>query len=269
MLTDLESTNGTRVNGEDTQLRILRFGDVIAAGRSVLLYGTREQIAARLAELKDDGLEITGELDPDKISRPLDPTAMDFELRWGASENLHSTLHIPSPPELPMGLGPGQAAQMSEILEYLHLQSRTLVQSVRLPEGTQHVKLDLVQWQQLLDLQSAARRIPPHDRRAGSGVTSMAWLWWLPTILLAAISLLIIVGNPVAAYFAARRGRHYSMGPFIGGAAGFAACWMCPWTAARSWSCVPLIADVTIPMAVCVLPVVFAMALWQSLFPKR
>ncbi len=154
VLTDLESTNGTRVNGEDTQLRILRFGDVIAVGRSVLLYGTREQIAARLAELKDDGLEITGELDPDKISRPLDPTAMDFELRWGASENLHSTLHIPSPPELPMGLGPGQAAQMSEILEYLHLQSRTLVQSIRLPEGTQHVKLDLAQWQQLLDLQA-------------------------------------------------------------------------------------------------------------------
>ena len=41
VLTDLESTNGTRVNGEDVQLRILRFGDVIAVGRSVLLYGTQ------------------------------------------------------------------------------------------------------------------------------------------------------------------------------------------------------------------------------------
>ena len=30
VLTDLESTNGTRVNGEDAQLRILRYGDVIA-----------------------------------------------------------------------------------------------------------------------------------------------------------------------------------------------------------------------------------------------
>jgi hypothetical protein len=154
VLTDLESTNGTRVNGEDTQLRILRYGDVIALGRSVLLYGTREQIAARLVELKDDGLEITGELNPDKLSRPLDPSAMDFELRWGASENLHSTLHIPSPPDLPMGLSPGQAAQFSEILEYLHLQSRTLLQSVKLPEGTNRVTLDLAQWQELLDLQA-------------------------------------------------------------------------------------------------------------------
>ena len=51
VLTDLESTNGTRVNGEDIQLRILRFGDLIAVGRSVLLYGTREQIMSRLAEL--------------------------------------------------------------------------------------------------------------------------------------------------------------------------------------------------------------------------
>ncbi|MFY7876504.1 MAG: FHA domain-containing protein, partial [Pirellula sp.] len=37
VLTDLESTNGTRVNGQDCQLRILRFGDIIAVGRSMLL----------------------------------------------------------------------------------------------------------------------------------------------------------------------------------------------------------------------------------------
>jgi pSer/pThr/pTyr-binding forkhead associated (FHA) protein len=34
VLTDLESTNGTRVNGQDCQLRILRYGDIIAVGRS-------------------------------------------------------------------------------------------------------------------------------------------------------------------------------------------------------------------------------------------
>ena len=38
VLTDLESTNGTKVNGEDIQLCILRFGDVIHVGRSVLLW---------------------------------------------------------------------------------------------------------------------------------------------------------------------------------------------------------------------------------------
>ncbi len=62
VLTDLESTNGTRVNGEDVQLRLLRFGDVISVGRSVLLYGTKDQIVNRLDELRDNGLEMTGEL---------------------------------------------------------------------------------------------------------------------------------------------------------------------------------------------------------------
>ena len=154
VLTDLQSTNGTRVNGEDAQLRILRYGDVISLGRSVLLFGTREQIAGRLEELRENGLEVTGDLDPAKASQHLDPSAMDFELRWAASDNLHSTLHIPVPPELPAGLSPGQAAQVSEIFEFLHLQSRTLVQSVTLPEGATSAKLDLSQWQQMLDLQA-------------------------------------------------------------------------------------------------------------------
>ncbi|MBT7918609.1 MAG: FHA domain-containing protein, partial [Planctomycetaceae bacterium] len=52
VLTDLGSTNGTKVNGEDIQLRILRYGDLIAVGRSVLLFGSREQIAKRLQDLR-------------------------------------------------------------------------------------------------------------------------------------------------------------------------------------------------------------------------
>ena len=154
VLTDLESTNGTRVNGEETQLRILRFGDVISVGRSVLLFGTREQIAGRLDELKDDGLSPTGDLDPDKLAKQMESSSLDFELRWGASQNLQSTLHIPVPPELPENLSPGQAAQVSELLEYLHLRTRSLIQSVAFPETSKDVHLDFAQWQELLDLQA-------------------------------------------------------------------------------------------------------------------
>ncbi len=154
VLTDLESTNGTRVNGEDVQLRILRYGDVIAVGRSVLLYGTRDQIVGRLDELRENGLELTGELDSSKMSQHLKADSADFEVRWGASDNLHSTLHIPVPPDPPEGLTPGQAAQLSEMFEYLHLQSRNLIQSASIPENSNELKLDLLQWQQILDLQS-------------------------------------------------------------------------------------------------------------------
>src|SRR3954471_11987517 len=47
ILTDLESTNGTRVNGSPVQIRRLRAGDQISIGRSMLLSGPLEEIAAR------------------------------------------------------------------------------------------------------------------------------------------------------------------------------------------------------------------------------
>src|SRR5947208_15086580 len=51
ILTDLESTNGTRVNGNVVQIRRLRPGDRIHLGRSLLLFGSNEEIAARMATL--------------------------------------------------------------------------------------------------------------------------------------------------------------------------------------------------------------------------
>src|SRR5262245_2215268 len=51
ILTDLESTNGTRVNGNVVQIRRLRFGDRVSVGRSLLLFGSNEEIAARMASL--------------------------------------------------------------------------------------------------------------------------------------------------------------------------------------------------------------------------
>src|SRR5262249_40311853 len=57
ILTDLESTNGTRVNGTVVQIRRLRFGDRVCVGRSLLLFGSNEEIAARMATLEGAGLQ--------------------------------------------------------------------------------------------------------------------------------------------------------------------------------------------------------------------
>jgi len=154
VLTDLESTNGTRVNGEDTQLRILRYGDVIAVGRSVLLFGTRDQITNRLVELRNDGMTATSGIGTEDLAQRADSASISFELRLGASEDLQSTLHIPLPPELPEELTPGQSAQVSELLEYLHLRTRQLVRSAIVDDQEERVTISLEHWQEVLDIQS-------------------------------------------------------------------------------------------------------------------
>jgi pSer/pThr/pTyr-binding forkhead associated (FHA) protein len=154
VLTDLESTNGTRINGEDTQLRILRYGDVIAVGRSVLLFGTREQIANRLDQLRSEGLSETGELRASELAERADAESLSFELRLGSSEELQGTLHIPLPPDLPEKLTAGQAAQVSELLEYIHLRTRQLVQAATVDDEANQATMSAAQWQDLLDLQA-------------------------------------------------------------------------------------------------------------------
>src|SRR5437588_12884083 len=49
ILTDLDSTNGTRVNGSIVQLRRLRVCDRISIGRSVLLFGSEAEIQECIA----------------------------------------------------------------------------------------------------------------------------------------------------------------------------------------------------------------------------
>lgn len=152
VITDLESTNGTKVNGEDIQLRILRYGDIVSLGRSVLLFGTREQIAERLAALRGEAL--SGPLTDDDPGRPVAGPSLDFELNWSADPDVQSTLHTLVPPDLPERLSPGQAAQLCELLEYLHIRVRDLLGSVKVkPEGDR-VSLELRQWQNLIDLQA-------------------------------------------------------------------------------------------------------------------
>jgi pSer/pThr/pTyr-binding forkhead associated (FHA) protein len=140
VITDLESTNGTKINGEDVQLRILRYGDMIAVGRSVLLFGSRDQIAQRLAKLRDDQGDEGRTADPDKISKAANVSSLDFELNWS------------------------EAAQLAEILEFLHLRLRNLVGSVQVDGKSSRVVLDLRQWQSLLDLQA---RVSEYLRKIG------------------------------------------------------------------------------------------------------
>jgi pSer/pThr/pTyr-binding forkhead associated (FHA) protein len=163
VITDLESTNGTKVNGEDVQLRILRYGDMIAVGRSVLLFGSRDQIAQRLARLRSDQGEAGRTADPEVV-KAASVSSLDFELNWSEDADLQATIHALEPPDLPERLSPGQAAQLAEILEFLHLRLRNLVTSMQVDGKSSRVVLDLRQWQAMLDLQS---RVSEYLRKIG------------------------------------------------------------------------------------------------------
>lgn len=173
VLTDLESTNGTRVNGLDTQLRILQVGDLIAVGRSTLLYGTRAAIAERVDELRALGESAPSESMMEKAtgSLPLDPPIGDeslgAELYWGTdSLGFPGTLHLPGPPDLPEDLSPAQAAQVAEILEYFHARTRALLHNAIAPDGDQPVAIERQRWHELIDLQT---QIAQFLRRIGGG----------------------------------------------------------------------------------------------------
>ena len=153
VLTDLESTNGTKVNGEDIQLRILRFGDMVTVGRSVLLFGSRDQIAGRLAEMKRGGPASNADVSPKTDSER--QSSLDFDLNISQEDSsLQATLHALQPPELPDRMSPGQAAQMAELLEYLHIRVRQLLETVDVEGKGERVTLQVNEWQMLVDLQA-------------------------------------------------------------------------------------------------------------------
>jgi len=157
VLTDLESTNGTKVNGETVRLWILRPGDVIMIGRTMLVYGSEQEIALRLAELRGADLTHGIPLDVDDMDDPesenLPSVVLESELNWSEDPDAQITLHTLLPPELPDDFTPGQAAQISELLQYLHLRLRNLARTAEVSRKSDRVSIPQRRWQDLLDLE--------------------------------------------------------------------------------------------------------------------
>lgn len=148
VLTDLDSTNGTKVNGIECQLKILRHGDLIAVGRSLMLVGSEEQIAARLAAMGGDGATLSREMNSADSSIAVE---LDHEPKSPFPTDVMQLQQLPSIPE---GLTPGQKAQLCEILDFLQSRLHRLIETADTDEERQQVVLKLSAWQRMLETQS-------------------------------------------------------------------------------------------------------------------
>lgn len=70
---------------------------------------------------------------------------------------------------------------------------------------------------------------------------------WIVAALAGALSIFILVGNPIAGVKAVRSGRNYSSVPLVGGVLGVVACVVCPVIGWSWWSLLPLALDYTVP----------------------
>lgn len=149
ILVDLDSTNGTRVNGLPVQMRILYPGDMIAIGRSVLVYGSPNEIPLHsLSNPNMDHSTQSAAISEDDLSVLQTAQTADEYFPHG-------------PPELPTNMRPLQSAQLSDVLTYLHERLAQFIESAtekgEVAEDRSMI-LPQPQWQRVLQLELTIAR---------------------------------------------------------------------------------------------------------------
>jgi len=150
IITDLDSTNGTRVNGSPVQIRRLKPGDQVSIGRSVLLFGSHAEISQRAASLRttsqptyvpiDKTLGSAGERDDLDFAASVRDVSQDPP-EW---EPRDSDL-----PPLPQRLTAAQAARIAEVLDFLHRGLASACEHIVANDEATQVRIPFYEWQKI------------------------------------------------------------------------------------------------------------------------
>lgn len=163
ILTDLDSTNGTRVNGAAIQIRRLKPGDQVSLGRSILLFGTMEEIEERRRneEPNTQGSnaqtvrareieEASGRVPISSLKRPTISTTESGDHEWSAKDEFI--------PPLPMKLTGAQTARLSEVFDYLHKGLTKAVENIEANEDGTEIRIGYEEWQKIQAVQMLLAR---------------------------------------------------------------------------------------------------------------
>lgn len=170
ILTDLDSTNGTRVNNNVVQIRRLRPGDRVGIGRSLLLFGSEKEIAARAAVLSRASTPAGGE---PSVSDGMPATVYGSELVDAVDNDAHFDLNPqeditasngtvfmgnrPLPP-LPQKMTPSQAARLAELFDFLHRHLTSATENTKVNDDGVDIRITYTEWQRIVAVQMVLAR---------------------------------------------------------------------------------------------------------------
>lgn len=151
ILTDLESTNGTRVNGMPVQIRRLRPGDQVNVGRSMLLFGTLEEIAARKMQERANARAAKA-AESGTVPGTVPGDDLGFELDADGTRSRDQTIYDyarseSEMPPLPQKLSAAQSARLAEIFDFLHRGLALATENIRANDDGSEVRLGFAEWQ--------------------------------------------------------------------------------------------------------------------------
>ncbi|HET6426418.1 MAG TPA: FHA domain-containing protein [Planctomycetaceae bacterium] len=154
ILTDLDSTNGTRVNGHPVQIRVLQQGDLVTIGRCVLRFGELPAAPERAPSLSDE--PPTAMLNPH--TEPPESKEIEFLAPPPGATVEQERLFPHGAPSLPEGLRPLHRAQVSDVLAYFHSQIGRILDrtcEATTPDGTREARCPWDVWQDLISTHMA------------------------------------------------------------------------------------------------------------------